>query len=140
MLNITHTCICNLIQQMKKKLLGLSIACDMGRPLVIVLIIIIIIFLFSSANFFSSYFQYVATCRFHFWYEISVRLCALKSDTVGPKSFFLTELLPLVPKTLLSLKLRNRKRQLIKCNEENVQCHMTQLRYISVERMRVAFY
>ena len=96
----------------EKKLLGLSIACDMGRPLVIVLIIIIIIiiFLFSSANFFSSYFQYVATCRFHFWYEISVRLCALKSDTVGPKSFFLTELLPLVPKTLLSLKLRNRKR------------------------------
>ena len=137
MLNITHTCICNLIQQMKKELLGLSIACDMGRPLVIVLIIIIIIiiFLFSSANFFSSYFQYVATCRFHFWYEISVRLCALKSDTVGPKSFFLTELLPLVPKTLLSLKLRNRKRQLMKCNEENVQNVMTKLYRVLTEKI-----
>ena len=92
-------------------------------------------FSLSSANFFSSYFQYVTTCRFHFWYEISVRLCALKSDTVGPKSFFLTELLPLVLKTLLSLKLRNRKRQLMKCNEENVQNVMTKLYRVLTEKI-----
>ena len=77
----------------EKKLLGLSIACDMGRPLVIVLIIIIIIirsfhfflverpigivliiiiifllpprvFLLSAGHF--------ATCRFDIWFMTSV--------------------------------------------------------------------
>ena len=96
----------------EKKLLGLSIACDMGRPLVIVLIIIrffhfflverpigivliiIIIFFLLPPRVFLLSAGHFATCRFDIWYMTSVAVLGFETDPFVAYYFSLRSYLP----------------------------------------------